>query len=111
MARAALGRFRRNSFFLPVEVLSARVPQHLPNLLTAGLPQGEPTPIPRETRTAGKTGRLREALCHDASKIKWVVYAKAPFGGPEQVLKYLAQYTHRVAISNSRLLSLENRQK
>jgi Putative transposase/Transposase zinc-binding domain len=51
-----------------------------------------------------------EALCHKASKIKWVVYAKAPFGGPEQVLKYLARYTHRVAISNSRLSSLENGQ-
>jgi hypothetical protein len=38
---------------------------------------------------------------------EWVVYAKAPFGGPEVVLKYLARYTHRVAISNSRLLSLE----
>jgi hypothetical protein len=37
----------------------------------------------------------------------WVVYAKRPFGGPEQVLKYLARYTHRVAISNSRLLKLE----
>jgi hypothetical protein len=35
------------------------------------------------------------------------VYAKRPFGGPEQVLKYLARYTHRVAISNSRLLKLE----
>jgi len=35
-----------------------------------------------------------------------VVYAKRPFGGPEQVLKYLARYTHRVAISNRRLLSL-----
>ena len=34
----------------------------------------------------------------------WVVYSKPPFGGPEQVLKYLARYTHRVAISNSRLL-------
>jgi hypothetical protein len=40
----------------------------------------------------------------------WVVYAKPPFGGPEQVLKYLARYTHRVAISNQRLLSLENGQ-
>ncbi len=49
-----------------------------------------------------------EALCHKAGKIKWVAYAKAPFGGPEQVLKYLARYTHRVAISNSRLVSLEN---
>jgi hypothetical protein len=37
-----------------------------------------------------------------------VVYAKRPFGGPEQVLKYLARYTHRVAISNRRLLSMEN---
>jgi hypothetical protein len=40
--------------------------------------------------------------------MEWVVYAKRPFGGPEQVLKYLARYTHRVAISNRRLLSLEN---
>jgi len=37
----------------------------------------------------------------------WVVYAKAPFGGPAQVLKYLARYTHRVAISNRRLVSLQ----
>jgi hypothetical protein len=35
---------------------------------------------------------------------EWVVYAKPPFGGPKQVLKYLARYTHRVAISNERLL-------
>jgi hypothetical protein len=41
---------------------------------------------------------------------EWVVYAKPPFGGPEQVLKYLARYTHRVAISNQRLLSLEQGQ-
>jgi hypothetical protein len=38
----------------------------------------------------------------------WVVYAKAPFGGPAQVLKYLARYTHRVAISNQRLLDVSN---
>ncbi len=37
---------------------------------------------------------------------EWLVYAKAPFGGPERVLKYLARYTHRVAISNHRLVSL-----
>jgi Putative transposase len=41
---------------------------------------------------------------------KWVVHSKPPFGGPEQVLKYLACYTHRVAISNGRLLSLDNGQ-
>jgi hypothetical protein len=38
----------------------------------------------------------------------WVVYAKPPFGGPEHVLHYLARYTHRVAISNHRLLSFED---
>ena len=37
----------------------------------------------------------------------WVVYSKAPFGGPEHVLQYLARYTHRVAISNHRLLSVD----
>ena len=38
----------------------------------------------------------------------WVVYAKPPFGGPQQVLKYLARYTHRVAISNHRLVAVED---
>ena len=38
---------------------------------------------------------------------KWVVYAKPPFGGPEQVLRYLGRYTHRVAISNHRLLAFD----
>src|SRR3546814_1211001 len=40
-------------------------------------------------------------------KKRWVVYAKAPFAGPEAVLAYLARYTHRVAISNSRLLRFD----
>ena len=40
-------------------------------------------------------------------KCEWVVYAKRPFAGPEAVLAYLSRYTHRVAISNSRLLALE----
>ena len=39
---------------------------------------------------------------------EWVVYAKPPFGGPQQVLKYLARYTHRVAISNQRLVALHD---
>jgi len=38
----------------------------------------------------------------------WVVYAKAPFGGPQQVIEYLGRYTHRVAISNHRLVALED---
>jgi hypothetical protein len=42
-----------------------------------------------------------------ARKTNWVVYAKPPFGGPEAVLAYLSRYTHRVAISNRRLISLD----
>ena len=41
---------------------------------------------------------------------EWVVYAKPPFGGPQQVLEYLGRYTHRVAISNERLLDLQQHQ-
>ncbi len=40
-------------------------------------------------------------------KKRWVVYAKAPFAGPEAVLAYLSRYTHRVAISNRRLLAFD----
>jgi len=40
-------------------------------------------------------------------RANWVVYAKRPFGGPDQVIRYLGRYTHRVAISNSRLVALD----
>jgi hypothetical protein len=46
-----------------------------------------------------------EAYLSPLRKIDWVVYAKEPFAGPEQVLRYLSRYTHRIAISNRRLLS------
>jgi hypothetical protein len=40
-------------------------------------------------------------------KSEWIVYSKRPFGGPEEVLRYLARYTHRVAISNRRLIACD----
>jgi hypothetical protein len=43
-------------------------------------------------------------------QIEWVVYAKRPFGGPQQVLDYLSRYTHRVAIANSRLINIDDAQ-
>lgn len=72
-------------------------------------------------RRAHRRGRLRflghlaplagaaafHAFLGPLSRKDWVVYAKRPFGGPAQVLKYLARYTHRVAISNHRLVKLE----
>ena len=51
--------------------------------------------------------RFRQ-LVETLKEKNWVVYAKPPFGGPEVVLKYLARYTHRVAISNYRLMAIEN---
>ncbi len=50
--------------------------------------------------------RQFEAILAKAGKTKWIVYAKAPFSGPEQVLGYLARYTHRVAIANHRLRAI-----
>ena len=49
-------------------------------------------------------------LSKQLKKSDWVVYSKPPFGGPQQVLAYLSRYTHRVAISNSRLLALRDGQ-
>jgi len=60
-------------------------------------------------RFVGQSAELSETshwqrLFADLRHTTWVVYAKAPFGGPEHVLKYLSRYTHRVAISNRRIL-------
>jgi len=58
---------------------------------------------------AGKidlTEHQSRKLVREAKKHDWVVYAKKPFGGPEQIVNYLGRYTHRVGISSSRLLSI-----
>ena len=96
----------RKGFFLPVQVLS-RV---FRGKYLDGLRQAH-----AKLRFFGKLVPLANAAAFHAFlsplyKKDWVVYAKKPFGGPAQVLKYLARYTHRVAISNSRLVSLENGQ-
>jgi hypothetical protein len=94
----------RKRFFLPVRVLSC---------LFRGL-------FLHYLRKAFSTGKLQfhgslqelndaekfEALLKRWRKLEWVVYSKPPFGGPDQVLDYLGRYTHRVAISNHRLVSL-----
>ena len=68
-----------------------------------------------ELRCFGTTANLAQprqfhSLLRRLRSQEWVVYAKPPFGGPEHVLKYLARYTHRVAIANGRLLHLVNGQ-
>lgn len=95
----------RPGFFLPVRVLSrvfrGKYLDRLRQLLTKGELR-----FPDKLASFADPQRFEQlltALCHH----DWVVYSKRPFGGPAQVLKYLARYTHRVAISNSRLLKFE----
>ena len=94
----------RKSFFLPVKVLSRffrkRFLIHLRKAFQKGKLQ-----FHGELESLAQPAAF-DALCRKAGQMEWVVYTKRPFGGPEQVLKYLARYTHRVAISNQRLLSL-----
>jgi hypothetical protein len=95
----------RPGFFLPVRVLG-RV---FRGKYLAGLRQRYAT---GQLTFHGDLAGLTEAAAFAAwirnqYQAEWVVYAKEPFGGPEHVLKYLARYTHRVAISNRRLRRLD----
>ena len=54
-----------------------------------------------------RIGDLFRELLNQLQKKKWIVYAKPPFGGPAHVLRYLGRYTHRIAISNHRLLAFD----
>jgi hypothetical protein len=96
----------RLKFFLPVRVLSRLFRGKLLALFRQAFAEGK-------LEFFGQLADLAEparfhAWLRKSKKTEWVVYAKPPFGGPEYVLKYLARYTHRVAISSSRLLSLNN---
>jgi len=98
----------RPKFFLPVKVLSRLFRGKFLALLRDAFARGK-------LQFHGALRPLREparfhAFLRPLQDTEWVVYAKPPFGGPEYVLKYLARYTHRVAISNGRLLCLENGQ-
>ena len=96
----------RPGFFLPVRVLSRRFRRLFLRLLQIALDRGK-------LQFFSALERLREPQAFaqylaPLRKTAWLVYAKAPFGGPEQVLNYLGRYTHRVALSNHRLLSLDD---
>jgi hypothetical protein len=98
----------RPGFFLPVRVLSEYFRNHFLCALEKLHRQGK-------LQFSGSLSRLRErtAFAHHLDPLRqspWVVYAKPPFGGPQQVLEYLGRYTHRVAISNHRLVSFANGQ-
>jgi hypothetical protein len=98
----------RPGFFLPVKVLSRRFRKlylrYLEQIYAAGKLEfyGELQELSNPKSFARYLAPL-----HDS---EWVVYAKAPFGGPDRVLDYLGRYTHRVAISNNRLEELKDGQ-
>ena len=94
-------------FFLPVRVLS-RLFRRLVSRRARGPAYGRPPRLLRRSRPARRPARLRRRLA-PARRTEWVVYAKRPFAGPKAVLAYLARYTHRVAISNSRLIALDDK--
>jgi Putative transposase/Transposase zinc-binding domain len=96
----------RPDFFLPVRVLSRVFRGKFLESLHAAFDRGQLAFHGRLSELADP-GRFDDRL-RAAARTEWVVYAKPPFGGPEAVLKYLARYTHRVAISNSRLIELKD---
>jgi len=98
----------RQGFFLPVNVLARLFRRLFLAALAQAFENGKLT-------FHGTSACLAEShtfhrLLASLRAREWWVYAKPPFGGPEQVLAYLGRYTHRVAISNHRLLKLENGQ-
>jgi hypothetical protein len=98
----------RPGFFLPVRVLGRVFRGKSLALLRQAQAAGQlswPGELAGLAQPAAFAAWLAEQYRGD-----WVVYAKPPFGGPGQVLKYLARYTHRVALSNRRLVSLEGGQ-
>jgi hypothetical protein len=94
----------RPGFFLPVRVLSRVFRGKYLELVRGAFQEGK-LHLPARLQALAEPRRFAAWLRPLYAK-EWVVHSKPPFGGPEQVLKYLARYTHRVAISNSRLLKL-----
>jgi hypothetical protein len=96
----------RPNFFLPVRVLSRLYRRLFLQHLQAAFDSSK-------LEFFGDLARLREPAAFAQylaalRDVEWIVYAKRPFAGPQQVLDYLGRYTHRVAIGNSRLLGCEN---
>lgn len=94
----------RDGFFLPVRVLSCVFRGKFLDLLHKAFDKGKLSFY--GAMISCQTAEGFNRLLDGAVKKDWVVYAKPPFGGPRHVLKYLARYTHRVAISNKRLLAV-----
>jgi hypothetical protein len=96
----------RPNFFLSVRVLSRLFRRLFLQYLDAAFAAGELQFF--SDLSVLKTASAFKQYLAPLRRSEWVVFAKCPFAGPEQVLAYLARYTHRVAIANSRLIALSD---
>jgi hypothetical protein len=96
----------RPGFFLPVRVLSRLFRRLFLEKLMAAHEAGALMFFGAHAPLAER--KAFAAVLDPLRKIEWVVYSKRPFGGPAAVLAYLSRYTHRVAISNSRLIAFDD---
>jgi hypothetical protein len=94
----------RYNFFLPVKAMAKAFRGKFLETLREAFTAGE-LRFPGQMKNLAAPRTFAELL-RQCCRHKWVVYAKRPFGGPEHVLQYLGNYTHRVAISNHRLVDL-----
>jgi hypothetical protein len=95
----------RPGFFLPVRVLSRLFRRLFLKALTAAHAAGRLNFFADHAHLGD--AQAFAAYLEPLRKVEWVVYAKRPFGGPAAVLAYLARYTHRIAIANSRLIAFD----
>jgi hypothetical protein len=95
----------RRGFFLSVRVLSRLFRRLFLERLTAVYEAGRLLFFADQAALAEPA--VFKARLAALRKVKWVVYTKRPFGGPEAVLAYLSRYTHRIAIANSRLVAFD----
>ena len=98
----------RQGFFLPVRVLSRLFRRLFLELLEKAFDDGQLKFFSSLQELQDRKAFLRYLA--PIRKNEWVVYAKKPFAGPQQVLDYVGRYTHRVAISNNRILNIEDGQ-
>jgi hypothetical protein len=95
----------RPNYLLPVKVLSRLFRRLMLEMLVAAHDDGHLQFFGDHAHLADKAAF--KAYLARLHRTKWFVYSKRPFAGPEQVLAYLSRYTHRVAISNSRLIAAD----
>jgi hypothetical protein len=98
----------RSRFFLPIRVLSCLFRRLFLTYLQAAFEAGKLKFF--SSLAALRDPQVFRHYLDPVRNAKWVVYAKAPFAGPQQMVDYVGRYTHRVAISNHRIVDIENGQ-